>query len=121
MAGAANNGGPPFPTEWVREVPEKGSAKAVLMALTLRANAKTGRAWPGLDRLAFESGVSRAGVIRALKRLESEGWIFRERRKRDTGASTSNLYTLRLDRTDHMGGVMMRPPRSQGEIPGVSQ
>lgn len=100
MGGAAKRGYP-FPLAWCRSAPVKGPAKAVLWALASRARAN-GEAYPGLSKLALESGVNRRTVLRALDSLEASGWIARQRRKRPDGRDWSSLYTLRLDRTDHV-------------------
>jgi DNA-binding Lrp family transcriptional regulator len=64
-------------------------AKAVATALIWHANSKTGRCDPGIGRLGHETGLSRSGVIRALKELCRKGILVRTRR-----SNASNAYQL---------------------------
>jgi len=82
----------------VREIKDlKGPARAVLIVLADRAD-DNGKCYPGMGRIAAESGFSRSTVKTALKALKSDGLISWEQRHSDDGDLTSNLYTLDLGR-----------------------
>ena len=68
-------------------------AKAVYMYLYNMA-VSTGQCWPGIRTIAADLALSRSTVKRALADLEKRGYIEKERRYRDNGSSTSNLYKL---------------------------
>lgn len=57
-------------------------------------SAVSGSCWPGVKTIALDLGLSRSTVKRALKELESTGWIQKQPRCRENGSSTSNLYTM---------------------------
>ena len=67
--------------------------KTVYIYLKNRS-AVSGSCWPGVKTIASDLGLSRSTVKRALNELESTGWIQKERRYRENGSSTSNLYTI---------------------------
>jgi predicted transcriptional regulator len=69
-------------------------AVAVYMYLKSRAN-KDGTCWPAVRTIARELHLSRATVQRALRELQSSGWLVKENRYRDNGSSTSNLYRIK--------------------------
>jgi hypothetical protein len=62
---------------------------AVLAVILSRYNARTGTAWPGINRIAEEARVDRATVLRAIPRLEALGCIVVNRSQR----GRSNRYT----------------------------
>ena len=68
-------------------------AKTVYMYLQNMA-VSSGQCWPGIRTIAADLGLSRSTVKRALADLEKHGYIEKERRYRDNGSSTSNLYKL---------------------------
>jgi len=69
-------------------------AKSVYMYLKDRMDAER-KCWPGIRRIAADLRLSRSTVKRALKELEQSGYLKRERRCRESGGDTSNLYILR--------------------------
>ncbi len=53
------------------------------------------KCWPGIKRIAADLHLSRSTVKRALKELEQSGYLRRERRSRENGGDTSNLYLVK--------------------------
>ena len=68
-------------------------AVTVYMYLKDRAN-REGSCWPGIRTIAEELNLSRATVKRALRDLETGGWIVKTPRRRDNGSRTSNNYKI---------------------------
>lgn len=81
---------------WAYELPIKGPAKPLLVALADFAD-EAGSCYPGQDRLALMTGLSRSSVQRNLQRLERMGLITREHRYDQRGYRTSDRYVLSLD------------------------
>lgn len=75
--------------KWARSQVIAGSAKAVLVSLSLFVNEK-GQCWPSYETLAFETGLSRKTIQRSVQKLYKLGLIHIENRK----IKHSNLYTL---------------------------
>ena len=73
------------------ELPHR--ARAVYMYLQDRANGK-GSCWPGINTIASDLKLSRSTVKRALRDLEQAGLMIKERRCRENGSATSNLYQI---------------------------
>lgn len=69
-------------------------AKAVYMYLEDRMNGQR-QCWPGIRRIAEDLHLSRSTVKRALSELEQSGYLCRERRSRENGGDTSNLYLVK--------------------------
>ena len=69
-------------------------AKAVYMYLRDRMNDQR-QCWPGIRRIADDLRLSRSTVKRALVELERGGYLRRERRSRENGGDTSNLYFVK--------------------------
>lgn len=63
------------------------------MYLRDRADAE-GKCWPGVKRIASDLNLSRRTAQRALSDLEKAGYIKRDKRFRENGSRTSNLYTV---------------------------
>lgn len=78
-----------------RKLPHR--AKVVYMYLRDRADAE-GKCWPAVKTIAADLNISRATVQRALADLERAGYIVRKARRRDNGGSTSNLYTVNMEK-----------------------
>lgn len=68
-------------------------AKSVYMYLKDRADAE-GRCWPAINTIAGDLQLSRSTVKRALDDLCHAGQLSKDRRWRENGSYTSNLYTL---------------------------
>lgn len=83
-------------TAWAYDLPLKGPAKIVLVALADFAD-EAGSCYPGQERLALMTGLSRATIQRALQRLEGMGLMTREHRYDRRGYRTSDRYVLTLD------------------------
>ncbi|MBF6672428.1 helix-turn-helix domain-containing protein [Glutamicibacter sp. FBE19] len=60
--------------------------------------------FPGQKHIAETVGSSESSVRRALKTLEDEGLIIRERRTRENGSRTSDRYVLPVNVTDRDKG-----------------
>lgn len=68
-------------------------ARSVYMYLKDRADAE-GRCWPAINTIASELQLSRSTVKRALNDLCRAGLLAKEKRWRENGSYSSNLYTL---------------------------
>ena len=68
-------------------------AIAVYLYLRGRAN-KEGVCWPAIPTMARELKMSESTIRRALRDLVREGFLVIEERQRESGANSSNLYTL---------------------------
>ena len=68
-------------------------AVAVYMYLRDRAD-KEGTCFPAINTIAQDLKISKSTVKRALSELEKEGYIKHERRYRQSGGNSSNLYYL---------------------------
>jgi len=73
------------------EIPN-GVAKSVFIHLVDRAN-KQNQCYPGMARLAKDSGFHRATVIRSIQYLEENGFISIQHRF-ENGIKITNLYTI---------------------------
>ena len=75
----------------------RGPGKAIMLVLAYRANDE-GRCWPGLTRIARDSGLTRRTVTRCLPNIEATGELLIERRGRRGptrgGEQASNLYRI---------------------------
>lgn len=69
-------------------------AITVYMYLKDRAGLK-GHCYPSIATMARELKLSRSTVQRAITDLSKAGFISREQRRRENGANSSTLYTLR--------------------------
>ena len=70
-------------------------AVAVYMYLSGRAD-KNNSCFPAIKTIARELSISPSTVKRALKDLETTGYIDRIARHREKGGNTSNLYILKI-------------------------
>jgi len=66
---------------------------ALFSLLRYRADNATGKSWWSHESMAADLGVSRASVLRWLRKLEDAGHVLVERRVTEVG-QTSNLYTV---------------------------
>jgi DNA-binding transcriptional MocR family regulator len=70
------------------------SSNAKIVALIIASHynwSSDGQAFPSVDLLALETGISRASVYRAKLELVNNGWLESERR-----FNNSNLYSLKI-------------------------
>ncbi len=75
------------------------SDKLILILLANNANDETGDCFPSQSYLAKRSGLSRGGVNRIIKRLETVNLIDVIPQYRDDGGRRSNRYRLNMDVT----------------------
>jgi hypothetical protein len=106
---------------WAFDQPIAGNGKVVLLALADHANER-GICWPSISLLMQRAHVGERTVQRVIQSLEDAGFITRERRQRENGGDTSNLYRLMLDKVSQgvsacasvdqrgSGGVNLAPP-----------
>lgn len=67
------------------------AAKSVLTVILLgHFNLQCGKAWPALNTLAVETNLSRIGVRKSIKQLESNGYLWIKRGK----GKTSSRYMV---------------------------
>lgn len=78
---------------WALKQPGKTNEKFLLIVIANYADER-GQAWPSIERLCADTGMSRATVQRTLKKLEKDGYVTRNKRVKGR-LQTSNLYTLR--------------------------
>ena len=78
---------------WALKQPAKPAEKLLLLAIANYAD-EQGRAWPSLERLCTDTGMSRATIKRCFKKLEDGGIISRHKRVKGH-LQTSNLYVLK--------------------------
>ncbi|MEJ8737966.1 helix-turn-helix domain-containing protein [Erysipelotrichaceae bacterium HCN-30851] len=69
-------------------------AKAVYMYLKSRSD-KDGKCFPSIKTIAKDLDISQSTVKRALRELESNGYIKKVARYRENKGNTSNMYFLR--------------------------
>ena len=81
------------------------SIKSVALALYSHCMDNKNYCWPSVKTLATQSGLSTRTIHRSIKQLEKLGLITRERRTRDDGSYTSNLYLFTLDSLEVTGGL----------------
>lgn len=77
------------------ELPNR--AIAVYLYLRGRAN-KEGFCWPAVPTMARELKMSESTIRRALRDLVREGFLKVEKRQRESGADSSNKFTLLFSR-----------------------
>jgi len=78
---------------WALKQPGKTAEKFLLIVIANYAD-ENGQAWPSVERLCADTGMSRATVQRSLRKLEKAGLVTCHKRLRGT-LQTSNLYTLK--------------------------
>ena len=74
-----------------RDLPNR--AIAVYLYLRGRVN-KEGFCWPAIPTMARELKMSESTIRRALRDLVQEGFLKVEERQRESGADSSNKFTL---------------------------
>lgn len=70
-----------------------GSAKFLLMYIVSFVNHKTGLAWPSMERLMSETGLSRGTVFKFLKKLKNKGTLTLVKRRQ----SNVGVYKVNID------------------------
>lgn len=84
---------------WAQALPP--SSKLVLMALADAAD-EVGECFPRVRVIAKKCCVSERTVQRVIKEFERDNVLIVEKRKRDDGAQTSNLYQLQMGAADKL-------------------
>lgn len=79
---------------WAWQQKVTPSEKLVLVALADFAHPDTNICWPGQNSIAKMTGQGKRSVVRCMRALEDKGFISRERRHRDDGSRSSDVYTL---------------------------
>lgn len=77
----------------------------LLIALGRFINAATGRAHPGLARLAKEMGTSKRRVVELIGELEAGGYISRRQRHTSDGDRDTNEYEMNFAEVVSTGGT----------------
>lgn len=77
---------------WAVGIKLPSQEKITLVMLANYAN-EEGRCWPSIDTLCKDTGLSRATVKRALKKLEDRSLLIKAKRSKGP-LQTSNLYKL---------------------------
>jgi DNA-binding MarR family transcriptional regulator len=77
---------------WALKQPAKTNEKFLLIVIANYADER-GHAWPSVERLAVDTGMSRATIKRCLKKLEDGKFLSRHKRVKGR-LQTSNLYAL---------------------------
>src|SRR5689334_7663908 len=101
---------------WLREIRAntnlRTSRKAVAFALATYHNSDTGWTFPGITRLAKDTGLSRETVIAAYRDLEAEGHLEHVERYADAGRRQrlTHQYVLKL-----RGTVPATPANDHGQ------
>lgn len=73
-------------------------SRAITVYLYLRGRAnKKGVCWPAIPTMARELKMSESTIRRALRDLVREGFLVIEERHRESGADSSNLYSIGSD------------------------
>jgi hypothetical protein len=92
-------------TTWALRVPVGGTAKVVLLGVANHAHPDGSEAYPSIKRLAEYACCDDRTVTRALRKLESEGWILRDGK----GPRGQNKYRLAIWRRPTDGGGQNAP------------
>ena len=85
--------------------------RARTVYMYLRDRAGGGSCWPGVKTIARDLHLSPRTVQRALNDLERAGYIQRQRRHRENGSCTSNLYIINMD-----GQIATRTLPAKGNV-----
>lgn len=94
--------------------PETRSEMLVLMVLADSADSETASSFPSIKHIARCARMSERTVQMVLQALQSDGWIWIEKRTRANGSQSSNLYTIDLEKLGlNSGFVRRRTARSQ--------
>lgn len=66
----------------------------VYVVLARYASSDGGECFPSISTLVETARMSRQGIINAIRVLEKYGYLKKEKRKKENGAYSSNLYVL---------------------------
>lgn len=84
---------------WALELELPPAKKLILVVLADYAD-DSGYSFPGADKIASRSSISKRTLTRALAELEEDGYLVRERRNLVNGNRTSDGYRLTPSGTD---------------------
>ena len=106
---------------WACSLPVSGIARAVASCIARHANDKTGLAWPGVERIAEQTGFGRTAVKAGIQELERGGHLTVSR-SRVGKKSRANRYQLpAMGGSPHdRGGVATRPGEGVATRPLIS-
>lgn len=94
----------------------KGPDKAIMLVLAFRAN-DSGECWPGLAKIAADSGLTRRTVARRLPVIEGAGEVVIEHRGKAVltrrGEQATNLYRIIIPPPKGRDG---QSPPSRGKV-----
>ena len=82
-----------IPNWMVRDTTISGHAKLVYISLMSRTS-RTNASWPSHALIGKESGIGVTSVKAALAELRTLGLVRWEKRTRDDGGATSNIYFI---------------------------
>jgi hypothetical protein len=82
-----------IPNWMVRDTTISGHAKLVYVCLTSRTS-RTNASWPSHALIGREAGIGVTSVKTALNELKALGLVRWEKRTRDDGGATSNMYFI---------------------------
>jgi hypothetical protein len=104
-----------------KSVVKGATQRHVALTLSLHMNERGGSCYPGIARIAAESGLSSRAVQKGLRALERTGWIAVETARAPDG---TNLYTATIPTTyehDEGGGApgAGAHPVPEGGAPGA--
>jgi biotin operon repressor len=80
---------------WAVKIKLPAQEKITLLMLANYAN-QDGQCWPSIDTLSLDTGLSRASVKRALRKLVERGLMTKARQVKGH-LQTSNFYVLKLE------------------------
>lgn len=104
---------PPFtqiPNALLTDGRLKPNARFLYCVIVSHVNRSTKEAFPSIDCLVGESGLSRSTVIRETKALESTGWIIAIRERDETGCNRVNRYRPLFIPNREGGSISRIPP-----------
>lgn len=93
-----------------------GNSKLVMLCLADYANDE-GLCWPSIGSIERKCSVSRSTVKAQLKKLENEGFLSIQRRRKEDGDNENNLYYINVDKVKfsvEQGGE--NNPRSKSDL-----
>ena len=100
-----------FIPNWLMRRPEVAPSAKLVYGRLCQYAGRDGIAYPALDTLAAEVGVTRRHVCRIINDLETLGLIQRKQQTRDNGASSTNIFSFIKHVWLSGGGVTPMSPR----------
>ena len=100
-----------FVPNWLMRRPEVAPSAKLVYGRLCQYAGRDGIAYPALDTLAAEVGVTRRHVCRIINDLETLGLIQRKQQTRDNGASSTNIFSFIKHVWLSGGGVTPMSPK----------